>query len=204
MSEKFMLIDPATGKKYIADPLVRSIPADIAGYYFAIATDEPTPKYGLVPDVGVLKYSSETTLSTGNQTTTGIKLTRIYKLPIPADMTIAGRVWLFGKSGAFNATANTGDKARVNLNLQKNGSAISGVTKVNGTERVPNSTAEVSFSEILAIDLPSTEFSAGDTLDIIVELEITAVDATNPGITFKLYCDPGIEGNELVFYLQVS
>ena len=204
MSEKFMLIDPATGKKYIADPLVRSIPADIAGYYFAIATDEPTPKYGLVPDVGVLKYSSETTLSTGNQTTTGIKLTRTYKLPIPADMTIAGRVWLFGKSGAFNATANTGDKARVNLNLQKNGSAISGVTKVNGTERVPNSTAEVSFSEILAIDLPSTEFSAGDTLDIIVELEITAVDATDPGITFKLYCDPGIEGNELVFYLQVS
>jgi len=202
--KKFKLYDIETGNTQVADPLVSSVPADIAGYYFAIATDEPTPKYGLVPDVGVLKYSSETVLDTGNQTTTGVKLTRTYKLPIPADMIIAGRIWLFGKSGAFNATANTGDKARVNLNLQKNGSAITGVTKATGTERVPNNTTECTYSEILAIDLPATEFSAGDTLDIIVELEITAVDATNPGITFKLYCDPGTSGDELVFYLQVS
>jgi len=204
MAVKFAYIDTENKKIGPFDPIVASIPADIAGYYFAIATDEPTPKYGLVPDVGVLKYSSETVLDTGNQTTTGIKLSRTYKLPIPANMIIAGRIWLFGKSGAFNETANTGDKARVNLDLRKNGSAISGVTKATGTERVPNNTAECNYSEILAVDLPATEFSVGDTLDIVVELEITAVDATNPGITFKLYCDPGTEGNELVFYLQVS
>ena len=58
--------------------------------------------------------------------------------------------------------------------------------------------------EILAIDLPATEFSAGDTLDIIVELEVTAVDGSNPGITFKLYCDPATQGDELVFYLQLT
>lgn len=202
--KKLMLYDLETGGKQVADPLVSSVPADIHGYYFAVATDEPSKKYGLAPDVGILKRSSETVLDTGNQTTTGIKVTRIYKLPIPANMIIAGRVWLFGRSVAYNQTANTGDKARVNLNLKKNGSAITGVTKATGTERVPNSTDEITYPEILAIDLPATEFSAGDTLDIIVELEITAVDGGNPGITFKLYCDPSIQDNELIFYLQLT
>ena len=202
--KKFKLYDVETGNTQVADPLVSSVPADIHGYYFAVATDEPTKKYGLVPDIGILKRSSETVLDTGNQTTTGIKVTRTYKMPIPANMILAGRVWLFGRSVAYNQTANTGDKARVNLDLKKNGSAIDGVTKATGTERVPNSTTEVTYPEILAVDLPTTEFNAGDTLDIIVELEITAVDDTNPGITFKLYCDPSTQDNELVFYLQLT
>ena len=202
--KKFKLYDIETGNTQVADPLVSSAPADIAGYYFAIATDEPTKKYGLVPDIGILKRSSETVLDTGNQTTTGIKVTRTYKMPIPANMMLAGRVWLFGRSVAYNQTANTGDKARVNLDLKKSGSVIDGVTKATGTERVPNNTNEITYPEILTIDLPATEFNAGDTLDIIVELEITAVDDTNPGITFKLYCDPSTQDNELVFYLQLT
>jgi len=202
--KKFKLYDVETGSTQVADPLVSSVPADIHGYYFAVATDEPTKKYGLVPDVGILKRSSETVLDTGNQTTTGIKVTRTYKIPIPANMVLAGRVWLFGRSVAYNQTANTGDKARVNLDLKKNGNAIDGVTKATGAERIPNSTAEATHPEILVVDLPATEFNAGDTLDIVVELEITAVDATNPGITFKLYCDPSTQGNELVFYLQLT
>ena len=119
-------------------------------------------------------------------------------------MVVVVRVWLFGRCVSYNQTANTGDKARVNLDLKKSGSAITGVTKATGTERVPNSTTEITYPEILAIDLPATEFSAGNTLDIVVELEITAVDATNPGITFKLYCDPSTQDNELVFYLQLT
>ena len=202
--KKFKLYDVETGNTQVADPLVSSVPADIHGYYFAIATDEPTPKYGLVPDIGILKRSSETVLDTGNQTTTGIKVTRTYKIPIPANMMLAGRVWLFGRSLAYNQTANTGDKARVNLDLKKNGSVIDGVTKATGTERVPNDTDGITYPEILAVDLPATEFNAGDTLDIIVELEITAVDDTNPGITFKLCCDPSTQDNELVFYLQLT
>ena len=202
--KKFKLYDIETGSIQVADPLVSSIPADIHGYYFAIATDEPTPKYGIVPDIDILKKSSETILDTGNQTTTGVKVTRNYKVPIPANMILAGKVWLFGKSIAYNQTANTGDKARVNLNLQRNGNTLDGVVKATGTERIPNSTDEVVYSEILVIDLPATEFNAGDTLNIIVELEITAIDSSNPGITFKLYCDPATSGNELVFYLQLT
>ncbi|RLE64923.1 MAG: hypothetical protein DRJ47_06510 [Thermoprotei archaeon] len=204
MSIKFMLYDTTAGRVVALDPLVSSMPADISGYYFAVATNEPEKKYGLVPDIDVLKKSSEVVIDTGNQTTTGVKATRTYRVPVPANMVLAGRVWLFGKSAACNQTANTGDKARVNLNLQKSGSGIGDVTRVSGVERVPNSTTEVTYTEILAIDLPATEFGAGDTLDIIVELEVTAVDSSNPGITFKLHCDPATQGNELVFYLQLT
>lgn len=151
-----------------------------------------------------MKKSAETVIDTGNQTTTGIKETRTYKIKIPTDMILSGKIILFGKSGGLNATANTGDKFRINLNIQKNGADITGVTKINGTEHTPNNTAEQNYTEILGIDLPSISFSSGDTLDVIVEVEITAVDATNPGITAKLYCDPATSGSELVFYLQIT
>ena len=204
MGFRFMLYDHSSGEVAAVDPLVSSIPADIAGCYVAVASDESSPKRGLVPDIGLIKRSAETVLDTGVQTTTGVKVTRVYKVPVPADMTIAGRVWLFGKSGALNQTANTGDKARVCFTLRKNGSAIAGVTQARGTERIPNSATEVNYTEILAVDLPKTSFNAGDTLDLVVDLEVTAVDGSNPGIQFKLYCDPATAGNELVFYLQVT
>lgn len=200
---KFVGYDESTYEIKPFDPITASMPADLAGVYFAIKDNASTPAYHLVPvDISYIAKSEETVIDTGMQTTTGIKETRTYKIRIPCDMILAGKIILFGKSGALNSTASTTNAARVNLNLQKNGSAISGVTKVNGTERIPNSTTEVNYTEILGIDLPSTSFSAGDTLDIIVELEVTSADSN--GIQFKLYCDPATSGNELVLYLQIT
>jgi len=202
--KKFVLFDQDTEEFIPADPISASMPADIAGLYLAIRGNEASPSGKLVPSLDLLKKSAETTLDTGNQTATGIKITRTYSIIIPVDCKIAGKVILIGKSGAFNTTANTGDSARINLDVQKDGSAISGVTKTNGTSHTPNSTTEVNYDEVLEITIPSTDFSSGDSLDVIVELEIVTVDETNPGITLKLYCDPETSGNELVIYLQVT
>jgi len=202
--KKFVLFDESTEEFIPADPISASMPADIAGLYHAIRGNEATPTGKLVPDLDLLKKSAETVLDTGNQTTTGIKIARTYSIVIPIDCKIAGKVILIGKSGALNAVANTGDSSRINLNVQKNGAAISGVTKTNGSSHVPNSTTEINYTEILEITIPSTDFSGGDSFDVVVELEVVSVDATNPGITTKLYCDPATSGNELVLYLQVT
>ena len=119
-------------------------------------------------------------------------------------MILSGTVMAFGKIGMKNtAAANTNDKGRINLSLLKNGSEITG-TKVNGAEHAPNSTTEVNYDLILVTELPSTSFNSGDKLGIKIEAEITAVDATNPGLEIKVYTDPATSGNELVFYLQLT
>ena len=183
-----------------ADPV--SVPGDIAGVYFAVRSSDATPSYFLVPDISLLKKTGETIIDTGMQTTTGIKETRRYKMLVPCNLDIAGKFILYGKSGALNSTASANNAARINLNLEKNGGAITGVTKVNGIERIPNNTAEVNYDEVIAIDLLKVTFSGGDSLDIVVELEITVADAN--GIQLKLYSDPATSGNELIFYLQVT
>jgi len=196
-AKKFVLFDEDTEEFIPADPVSASMPADIAGLYLAIWGNEATATGKLVPTLDLLKKSNETLLDTGNQTTTGVKVIRTYKIVVPVSCILAGKVILIGKSGAFNATANTGDRCRLNLDLSKNAAEISGVSKTNGSEHTPNSTTEQNYTEILECILPETSFASGDTFEVTVELEITAVDATNPGITFKLYCDPATSGNEL-------
>jgi len=203
MSKKFAFIDTNSKEIGAFDPLVASMPADIAGYYFAISDEQATPNRLLVPDISFLKKTSETSFS-GSGTTTGTVADRTYEIIIPCSMILSGKVAVFGKIGMKNtAAANTNDKGRINLSLLKNGSEITG-TKVNGAEHAPNSTTEVNYDLILVTELPSTSFNSGDKLGIKIEAEITAVDATNPGLEIKVYTDPATSGNELVFYLQLT
>jgi len=181
MSKKFAFIDVDSKEIGAFDPIVASMPADISGYYFAISDEQATPKRMLVPDISYLKKSSETSFE-GSGTTTGVVVERTYEIVIPCNMIISGKVVVFGKIGMWNtAAANTSDKGRINLALLKNGTEITG-TKVNGAEHTPNSTTEVTYDLILATELPATSFSAGDKLGIKLEGEITAADATNPGL----------------------
>jgi len=199
MSKKFAFIDTSSKEIGAFDPIVASMPADIAGYYFAISDENG--KYLLVPDISFLKKTSETSFS-GSGSETGVVASRTYEIIIPCSMILSGTVMAFGKIGMKNtAAANTNDKGRINLGLLKNGTAI---TKVNGAEHAPNSTTEVNYDLILAAELPSTSFNSGDKLRITIEAEITAVDATNPGLEIKVYTDPATSGNELVFYLQLT
>jgi len=203
MSKKFAFIDVDSKEIGAFDPIVASMPADISGYYFAISDEQATPKRMLVPDISYLKKSSETSFE-GSGTTTGVVVERTYEIVIPCNMIISGKVVVFGKIGMWNtAAANTSDKGRINLALLKNGTEITG-TKVNGAEHTPNSTTEVNYDLILATELPATSFNTGDKLGIKIEGEITAVDATDPGLAIKVYCDPATSGNELVVYLQVT
>ena len=199
MSKKFAFIDTSSKEIGAFDPIVASMPADIAGYYFAISDENR--KHLLVPDISYLKKTSETSFS-GSGSETGVVAARTYDIIIPCSMILSGTVMAFGKIGMKNtAAANTNDKGRINLALLKNGTAI---TKVNGAEHAPNSTTEVNYDLILAAELPSTSFNSGDKLRITIEAEITAVDATNPGLEIKVYTDPATSGNELVFYLQLT
>jgi len=203
MSKKFAFIDTNSKEIGTFDPIVASMPADIAGYYFAISDEQATPNRLLVPDISFLKKTSETSFS-GSGSTTGPVVERTYEIVIPCAMILSGKVAVFGKIGMKNtAAANTNDKGRINLSLLKNGSEIGG-TKVNGAEHAPNSTSEVNYDLILVTELPSTSFNSGDKLGIKIEAEITAVDATNPGLEIKVYTDPTTSGNELVFYLQLT
>jgi len=199
MSKKFAFIDTSSKEIGAFDPIVASMPADIAGYYFAISDEKG--KHLLVPDISYLKKTSETSFS-GSGSETGVVAARTYEIIIPCSMILSGTVMAFGKIGMKNtAAANTNDKGRINLALLKNGTAI---TKVNGAEHSPNSTTEVNYDLILAAELSSTSFNSGDKLRITIEAEITAVDATNPGLEIKVYTDPATSGNELVFYLQLT
>ena len=203
MSKKFAFVDPDSKEIGAFDPIVASMPADISGYYFAISDEQATPKRMLVPDISYLKKSSETSFE-GSGTSTGVVFERTYEIVIPCNMIISGRVAVFGKIGMWNtAAANENDKGRINLSLLKNGTEITG-TKVNGAEHAPNSTTEVNYNLILVTELPATSFSAGDKLGIKLEGEITAVDATDPGLAIKVYCDPNVTDDALVFYLQVT
>jgi len=53
MSKKFAFIDTSSKEIGAFDPIVASMPADIAGYYFAISDENG--KHLLVPDISYLK-----------------------------------------------------------------------------------------------------------------------------------------------------
>jgi len=203
MSKKFAFIDTELKEIGAFDPIVASMPADIAGYYFAISDEQATPNRLLVPDISFLKKTSEKSFS-GSGTSTGTVAERTYEIIIPCAMILSGKVAAFGKIGMWDtAEATPNNKGRINLSLLKNGSEISG-TRVNGAEHAPNSTTEVDYDLILVTELPATSFDSGDKLGIKIEAEITAMDATYPGLAIKVYTDPATSGDELVFYLQLT
>lgn len=196
---RFVVFEPTTGKLVATDPMTSSMPSDIAGVYYAVASHDG--KYGMVPDVGDIKKTAEASV-TASTDTTGVIISRTYAMKVPTLMTIAGRVFAIVRTEALNtAAANTGDAFRVNLYVQRNGTLLG---STNGPEHVPNSTTAVAYEDILIVDVPSTDFSAGDDFEVKVEVEVTSVDATNPGIQVTLKCDPATAGNELIFYLQVT
>jgi len=202
LSYKFALVDKTTREVVAADPLVSSMPGDIAGVYYAIATNDSPVKYRMVPEIVGFLVSSETSVEDLTHGP-GVLFSRTFTLYIPVDMKVAGSVFVRVKTGAYNTvTNNTGDAYRVNVRVYKNGSTVIGTT--NGETHIPNSTSEVTYTDILCVDLTATDFSAGDSLDIKVEIEVTSVDSTNPGINVKLYMDPSTSGDELIFYLQVT
>ena len=189
--------------------IAQSAVASIKGTYYAMVGTEASyggaavTSYNLIPDFTRIKRTSEVEIDTGVVSSIAVHETRKYALAIPTNMWIGGAVSMQAASGVWNpGGADANESGLINLDLQKNGAAITGVTKAVGTTHTPNSAVEQSYSEILSLDLPRTYFAMGDTLDIVIELEQTAHTAGD--LEIKLYSDPATPGNELVVNLQLT
>lgn len=181
--------------KYISE-------ADISGIVFAIAGNEGTPRYCVVPDLPDLQVSDEDSVAVNNQAV-GTAITRTYELPFQLEGDYAGRVILFARWRYRNTggAAGAGNTARVNFTLEDSGGAIGGVVATNGTT-VTAGAAWVQRYEELCITLPETAFNVGDTLDLIVTVEVVATGTQN--LDVELYTDPDHATDYLGFLLQVT
>lgn len=156
----------------------------------------------LVRDDTLQKTSTTTgtTISSVDTGTTGVKFTHVFKLRFPFTVTTAARTRTRIKWEVTNAGPAT-TTGRVNVDLQKNGGAIGGVTKANGTTQAVS--APGTFTDAnLTVDIPSTTFSAGDTLDVRVEFEVMVASAGTT-LAVKLHHDPATSGNELIYEVDV-
>ena len=174
------------------------VTADIRGIGYAVKSHNN--RYGIVPDIAVLKKSAETVVTASNVNTTGVKIERTYEMFIPFESPIEKKVFAIVRTGAINTVAaNPNDKYRVKVSLLLDDYVID---SQYGTEHAPNSTTEQRFEDIIILDCSIEQTRRGQKLKIKVEVEVTNVDPTNPGITINLYCDPETSGNELIFYFQ--
>ena len=176
-------------------------PADISGIVFAITGNEATPRYYTVPDIPDLQTSAEDSVAANNQAVS-TAITRTYEIPIQLEAEYAVKIILFGRWRYRNTGggAGAGNTGRINFNIQKNGGAIAGTNATVGT----TVTAAVAWTiryEELAITLPETSFAVGDTLDLIVTVEVVATGTQN--LDVELYTDPDHGTDFLGFMLQL-
>lgn len=106
-------------------------------------------------------------------TAAGVKSTDKFKFTLPKINLAAGVFILVNWDVISGAPA--GATGRINVNLQKNGVTITGITKALGATRALDVVA--GFQELLSIKLPDTVFTAGDDLEFDVEFEVIATSA---------------------------
>lgn len=117
--------------------------------------------------------------------TTGIKASLSYKLHISHAMTLCANVharirWILSAhSGAGSA------QGRTNVDIQKNAGSIS-TLKAQGQNRSLTAADNTQYDEHFGLFIPNTTFAAGDTLDFLIEFEVTVASGSG-GTTSTLF-----------------
>ena len=139
-------------------------------------------------------YTPSTTLAALDVATTGIKATFVFQLRFNEELVTYWRLRFRIKWEIALISAGAA-QMRVNLDLQKNATAIPGFTKVNGPARLTNALSTYDEINMIA-DMTSLGFVRGDTLDVRIELETTTIAAGgNPNI--RVYHDNAGTANEM-------
>ena len=173
------------------------VDATISGPGFCISGSNG--KRTIVPDVSYLRKSTETSV-TESTDTTGVIISREYEIKAPMDGVLDKKIVCYVTSSALNTvSANTSDTYRIDVSLIVNGDTI--VTE-SGSTHTPNSTSEVTFSDIIVLDSPLREIRRGDKISIKFDVNVIGVDATNPGIEVTLHCDPSVDDDALIVYFM--
>lgn len=132
--------------------------------------------------------TNETTLTAIVTSAVGVIKTWVFQAYIPRNMRIGGRMRAYA---FFDVTTGAGGACvgRLNLTVKKSGVAISGVTPYNSPNINLNATTDNKFNNMI-VDVPEILFKAGDTLDVVVELEVTTALAGDPTAVVVLYHNP--------------
>ena len=124
-------------------------------------------------------------------TSTGVKQTLTFKYVFPTDLEFAADVIAHIP---FRVTSRTGSggTGRINLKVSKNGgvalATANGPTSGTFFDADSGADSAPGRSVILRLLMPKTTFAAGDTLDFVVEVEVTA---TGTGTSeFRLFHNP--------------
>lgn len=152
----------------------------------------------LVPLSTSIEKSFDLSTSSGSIATdaTGIKATLgPWRITLPK-LDVATDVWIRLKWEIVVASVGT-PSGRLNVNLQKEGGAISGLTKASGPARDLAAVAGTTYEEWLHVRIPATSFAAGDRLDVLIEVEVTVASGSGGSTaTVKIHHDPATAGNE--------
>lgn len=129
----------------------------------------------------------------------GVKKTHVFKLAVPDSVVLGGYVRVRCKWDIV-ASAPAGTIGRVNLDMKHNGAAIPSLSKFSGKPRALDAApATVYIEQWMVLVPPTTEtFRAGDTIDIVIEFEVTKEDAAANILQWGLHCNPAVAGNEIV------
>lgn len=131
-------------------------------------------------------------------TATGVKVTHTFKTALPEAASLTSYVRCRAK-WRIVANSPAGALGRMNFNVKHNGAAITGLTKFEGAIRALNAGPGTDFPESwMVVKMPATErWAAGDTLEIVIELEVTTAAAGNT-LEVGFHIDPATAGAELV------
>lgn len=171
---------------------------DIRGLGFGVKTDND--KYVIVPDLSAVKKTRETSVTQSGNQLNQVLISRTYEILAPFEGPFAKKIFAVINTEALNTVAaNPNDKYVTKLTLLINNEEVA---SVQSPEHAPNNTTAQPYEDFLALDAKIDEVDRGDVIKLKVDVVITSVDPTNPGLQVTLHTDPLTSGKELIFYFQ--
>lgn len=159
----------------------------------------------LIDAESLIGESKSASSSSGSIATdsTGVKATLTFEHRVPQDITIAPDVFvrlLYEIAVASLGTPN----GRINIDIQKDGGSIATLSKALGDARDWDDTAGTQYEEFFRVQIPSTTFAAGETLDILVEFEVTTASGSGGSTaTLTLHHDPATLSKQAIVEVNV-
>lgn len=167
--------------------------------------DTGTEEKVLMDSTSLISASHSTSVSTGSIATdsTGVKFTGTWEYTMPQKITLASDVLVYIQWEVVTASAGS-PEANINIDIQKNGSTISATKAVSVTARDISAAAETQYQDLMRIEIPETTWNRGDTLDVVVEFDVTTASGSGSSTgTYKFLTDPNTASEQCIVEINV-
>lgn len=178
--------------------------------YFAVGINEPSAiAYKLIPADSNIKSANvgmELSAASAANPAVGIAVTKTFKLLLPYEKPNLPKHNLRIKVGVnenITSALTGGDTYRINVDILKNGTSILAAKKNGQTRTTGTGVANTLTNHVMQFEVPSTTFKVGDTYEVVIEIEVTAVNRGTGSLTYTLNYDPNTTDKQLFVEVEL-